>query len=524
MSSAQRPLVLAILDGWGIAAPGPGNAITNAQTPHWNRITDAASITELAASGEPVGLPKGVMGNSEVGHINIGSGRCVPQGVVVINESIADGTFATNDSLAKAVAHVKSSGGRIHLLGLLSDGSVHSSIVHLEALVEALNETATPFVIHAIGDGRDVPPSSMQQYLTRIEGFCSALGHDDAIASICGRFYAMDRDSRWERTQAAYNMLAGVTTSFDGVVPTQTSANATEALKAAYGRGETDEFVPPTLIGQARTVANGDVVIFFNFRPDRARQMTMAFTDAKFAHFTVQHFENFQFVTMTRYDEQLKNPILFGPRPQADTFGEIIAQAGLSQLRLAETEKYAHVTYFFNGGREDVFPGEDRELIPSDRSVSTYDLAPAMQAEKITDVVVADLAAHKHDVIVLNYANADMVGHTGKMAATVSSIQTLDGQLGRLYDAVMSANGILAITADHGNAEEKLDAKGNPLTAHTTNPVPFLLLARESLGKLESGGALGDIAPTLLPLLGLAVPQAMTGRPLLSPAVQPTSA
>lgn len=507
--NARGPLVLAILDGWGIAAPGAGNAITSAKTPHWNRMCAEGTVTELAASGEAVGLPKGVMGNSEVGHINIGSGRVVPQGVVVINDSIADGSFDRNQTLLDAVAHVKKSGGTIHLLGLLSDGSVHSSIVHLEALVETIHESGAPFVIHAIGDGRDVPPSSMQTYLDAIEGFCSALGCEDVIASICGRFYAMDRDCRWDRTQAAYDLLTG-----QGPAPF-TAPDAASALKAAYERGETDEFVQPTLIAAPRRVAGGDVVIFFNFRPDRARQMTQAFTATDFNEFPVAKLEHFMFATMTRYDEMFTNPILFGPRPQSDTFGEVAAKAGLRQLRLAETEKYAHVTYFFNGGREEVLPGEDRQLIASNRNVKTYDLAPEMRAQEITDYVVADLAAKKHDLIVLNYANADMVGHTGKLDATISSVQTLDTQLGRLYAAVTEAGGILAITADHGNAEEKLDARGNPLTAHTVNPVPFVLLGKNLPGTLGDGGALGDIAPTLLPLIGLEAPPVMTGRNLL---------
>lgn len=506
--SLQGPLVLAILDGWGVAPAGRGNAITSAQTPNWDRIVAASTNTELDASGEAVGLPKGVMGNSEVGHINIGSGRVVPQGLVVINESIKDGSFGLNATLQTAIEHVRETGGRIRFMGLLSDGRVHSSIVHLEALIATVAASEVPFVIDVFGDGRDVPPSSIQTYIDRIESYCATFGKRDVIASVSGRFYAMDRDKRWERTQAAYDLLTGAAVA-------HTAATAKEAVDAATARGETDEFILPTQIGASRPIVDGDVVVFYNFRPDRARQMTLAFTRPSFSDIPVKQFADVMFVSMTRYDEDFQNPILFGPRPQHDTFGECIARAGLTQLRLAETEKYAHVTYFFNGGREDVFSAEDRELIPSDRSVATYDLAPNMQAQAITDYVLADIAAKKHNVIIMNYANADMVGHTGKLDATIHSVEALDRELGRLYDAVLAAGGILAITADHGNAEEKIDKDGNALTAHTTNPVPFVIAASERLPALRVGGKLGDIAPTLLPLLGLTPPETMTGRGLL---------
>jgi 2,3-bisphosphoglycerate-independent phosphoglycerate mutase len=320
----------------------------------------------------------------------------------------------------------------------------------------------------------------------------------------------MDRDKRWERIEKAYAMLTGGEAHH--------AATASEALAAAYARDENDEFVLPTVVGQARPVADGDAVIFFNCRPDRGRELTLAFSDAHFNHFAVKHFSNLMFATMTRYEDEFPNPILFGPRPQSRTFGEIVAEGGLSQLRLAETEKYAHVTYFFNGGREAVFPDEDRVLIPSNRSVATYDLAPEMSASDITTTAVEDVARGHHNVIVMNYANADMVGHTGVWDATISALETLDQCLGRLDHAVRKAGGILAITADHGNAEEKLDAEGNVLTQHTTNPVPFMLISDPPLGTLLPGGRLGDIAPTLLPLLGLPVPPEMTGVNLLVPA------
>jgi len=500
--SRRPPLVLAILDGWGLRDDSHGNAIAKAELPNWQRLLERYPHTALEASGEAVGLPAGVMGNSEVGHINIGSGRIVPQGLVVIDAAVADGTFATNATLQACIAHVKASGGTLHLFGLLSDGRVHSSLDHLEALIDACGKAGTPFAIDAFLDGRDTPPRSAQTYLDRIGSYLDEHHSPGRFTSICGRYYAMDRDKRWERIDKAYAMLSGG--------EAQHAATASEALAAAYARDENDEFVLPTTIGQPKPVADGDAVIFFNFRPDRGRELTLTFSDKPFS--------NLMFATMTRYEDEFPNPILFGPRPQSRTFGEIVSEAGLSQLRLAETEKYAHVTYFFNGGREAVFPDEDRVLIPSNRSVATYDLAPEMSASDITSTAVEDVAQGHHDVIVMNYANADMVGHTGVWDATVSALETLDQCLGRLDHAVRKAGGVLAITADHGNAEEQLDANGNVLTAHTTNPVPFVLISDPPLGTLQSGGRLGDIAPTLLPLLGLHVPPEMTGTNLLAPA------
>jgi 2,3-bisphosphoglycerate-independent phosphoglycerate mutase len=325
----------------------------------------------------------------------------------------------------------------------------------------------------------------------------------------------MDRDKRWERVEKAYAALARGDAAHHA--PT-----ARAALAAAYARNENDEFVVPTIVGEPRPIRDGDAVIFFNFRPDRAREITLAFSDPAFKEFPVQHYANLRFATMTKYEEDFPNPVLFGPRPQHDTFGEVVARAGLRQLRLAETEKYAHVTYFFNGGREDVFAGEDRILIPSNRRVATYDLAPEMSAADVTSAAVEDLQLRRHDVIVMNYANADMVGHTGRWAPTISSVETLDVCLGRLEHAVIEAGGTLAITADHGNAEEKIDKDGNALTAHTTNPVPFIIIRETPIGRFTSAGKLGDVAPTLLPLLGLNVPAAMTGTNLLAPVAAPT--
>jgi 2,3-bisphosphoglycerate-independent phosphoglycerate mutase len=504
----KGPLVLAILDGWGTRAEAHGNAIAAAELPVWNALVATYPHSLLQASGEDVGLPPGVMGNSEVGHINIGSGRVVPQGVVVINEALLDGSVARNPTLLECIAHVERTGGRLHLLGLLSDGRVHSSIEHLFALIDAAAAANVPLAIHPFGDGRDVPPTSMGSYLDALEARLAAVHANGGIATLMGRYYAMDRDKRWDRTERAYRALAQG--KADHAAPT-----AREALAAAYDRGETDEFITPAIVGEPHPIADGDAAIFFNFRSDRARELTLAFSAPGFGEFPVHQYADFIFATMTKYEEDMTNPVLFGPRPQADTFGEIVAAAGLTQLRLAETEKYAHVTYFFNGGRETVFPREDRTLIPSDRSVATYDLAPEMRAGEITSAATEDVHDRAHDVIIMNYANADMVGHTGVFDATVSAVETLDVSLGRLAQAVLDADGILAITADHGNAEEKIDPKGNPLTAHTTNPVPLVLVSRPPyLGPLADG-ALGDIAPTLLPLLGLDVPPAMTGRNLL---------
>ena len=511
--SRRRPFVLAILDGWGESTNTYGNAILAADLPNWKRMLQSYPHTLLEASGEAVGLPPGVMGNSEVGHINIGSGRVVPQGVVVIDEEIASGTFGQNKTLRACIEHVQRTGGTIHLMGLVSDGKVHSSLDHVEALIDVIAQAGAPLAVDAFLDGRDTPPKSAGVYLDRLESHLALHNRADSISSIAGRYWAMDRDKRWDRTRRAYDMLANGDADYR--FPT-----AREALNAAYERGETDEFVVPTIVGEPRPVKDGDACIFFNFRPDRARQLTLAFSDPNFDHFPVHHFKGFIFATMTRYEENFPNSVLFGPRPQYNVFGEIVSNAGLTQLRLAETEKYAHVTYFFNGGREDVFPGEDRILIPSNRTVATYDLAPEMSAADITSAAVEDLTHRRHDVIVMNYANADMVGHTGVWDATISALETLDVALGRLENAVLNAGGLLAITADHGNAEEKLDADGNPLTAHTTNPVPFVLISERPAWTFTGEGKLGDVAPTLLPILGLPVPKEMTGDNLLdlSPA------
>ncbi len=495
-----RPIVICVLDGWGCRDELHGNAIAAARLPEWNALLERYPWTMLNASGEYVGLPKGIMGNSEVGHTNMGSGRVVAQGVTIIDEDIRSGAFTQNATLHACTEHVQRSGGTLHLMGLVSDGKVHSSLDHLFALVDAIQRAGANYAIHAFLDGRDVPPRSGRDYLGALQLKLDSLKSPAAIKTVIGRFYAMDRDNRPERTQAAFDAIAHARAQYDA--PT-----AQDALAAAYARGENDEFVKPTTIAGGLPVRSGDACIFFNFRPDRARQLTVAFNQAGY--------DDFLFATMTRYDETFPNPVLFGPRPQFDTFGEIVSKQGLRQLRLAETEKYAHVTYFFNGGREDVFENEDRKLIPSDRSVATYDLEPAMRAREITQYAVDSIAAGTYDVIVMNYANADMVGHTGKWEPTVEAVEMLDTCLGELARATLKAGGLLAITADHGNAEEKIDPQGNPLTAHTTNLVPLVLVAKDFTCTLKSGGKLGDVAPTLLHLAGLPVPAAMTGKDLI---------
>ena len=513
-----RPVILTVLDGWGCREEMHGNAIAAANLPHWHDLLQRYPHTTLQASGEAVGLPKGIMGNSEVGHMNLGSGRVVAQGVTLIDAAIASGEFARNETLRRAIGHAQRSGGTLHFMGLLSDGCVHSSILHLFALIDAAVAAKVPFAVHCFLDGRDTPPRSALEFVGRLEAKLAQCGRAGSIASVTGRYYAMDRDRRWERTQRAYELLANGQAE-------QRAGDASSAVREAYSRGENDEFVLPTIVAKPRPIDDGDAFVFFNFRPDRARQLMTAFNagttlyfDDGFGVFSTKRYADPFFATMTKYDETYTNPVLFGPRTQYDTFGEVLAREGLRQLRLAETEKYAHVTYFFNGGREDRFDGEDRTLVPSDRSVPTYDLAPAMRAVEITDAALRAIESRTYDAIVMNYANADMVGHTGKWERTIAAVETIDQCLGRLSEAALRANALLAITADHGNAEEKLDAAGNPLTAHTTNPVPFVLVADGLRGTLASGGKLGDVAPTLLSILGLPIPERMTGKNLFTPA------
>jgi 2,3-bisphosphoglycerate-independent phosphoglycerate mutase len=510
MSRRQGPLVLCVLDGFGLAPPGPSNAITLANAPTWNGWWEGAPRTMLSASGEDVGLPDRLMGNSEVGHLNLGAGRIVNQPITRITKSIREGTFYANEALVAACAHAAGRGGALHLLGLVSDGGVHSHLDHVRGFLElARRQGVARVFVHAFLDGRDTPPSSGRGYVARLEEMLREVGLG-RIATVSGRYYAMDRDQRWERVEQAWRALV-----LGEGVPSQ-SADA--AIAAAYAAGTTDEFVPPAVIGDAggplAVIEDGDAVLHFNFRPDRARELTRALTDPAFAAFARPRVpKDLAYVCLTRYDESLPLPVAFPPEDILDTLGDLYAAGGLRQLRLAETEKYAHVTYFFSGGREAALAGEERCLVPSPK-VATYDLDPAMSAVAVTDEAVRRLASDPLDLVVMNYANADMVGHTGVLPATIQAIEVLDGCLARLEAAVRARGGVLAITADHGNAEQMTDpVTGQPHTAHTTNPVPFVVLGADALHLEE--GLLADVAPTLLELVGLPRPAAMTGRSLL---------
>ncbi len=475
---------------------------------YYRSLEEQYPFTLLGAGGEAVGLPPGQQGNSEVGHLNLGCGRVVLQSTTRIDRAIETGDFEDNPALLGALAHVKRTGGTLHLLGLVSDGGVHSSLRHLEAAIVAAAGARVPIEIAAFLDGRDTPPRSAKTYLARVEAKCQEYGNA-SISMICGRYYAMDRDGRWERTQRAYDALV--------YGRARSAPTAAAGVDAAYARGEDDEFVAPTIVGPlAPIVKDGDACFFFNFRPDRARQLTRAFCDPAFDAFPVKRFADFTFIIMTRYDEAFDNPVMFGRVFETSTLGEIVSGAGLEQLRLAETEKYAHVTYFFSGGREEPFGLERRVLVPSAKEVGTYDKKPEMRAREITDAALEALASGRYALIVMNYANADMVGHTGKWPAILQALDVLDECLRRLVPAVLAAGGTLVLTADHGNAEEKIDRRtGGELTAHTANPVPLLLVRDGSPGALREGGRLADVAPTVCRLLGLTQPAAMTGRSLL---------
>ncbi|MDK2855625.1 MAG: 2,3-bisphosphoglycerate-independent phosphoglycerate mutase [Bacillota bacterium] len=511
VTGVSRPIVLIVMDGWGERGEREGNAVALAQTPNIDGYLKKYPHTLLGAAGEDVGLPAGQMGNSEVGHLNLGAGRIVYQELTRISRAIREGTFFTNPVLTEAMA--KARGQSLHLMGLLSDGGVHSHIEHLFAFLELAKRSGLGRVyVHAFLDGRDVPPACARRYLEELEKKCAELSIGE-IATISGRYYAMDRDRRWERTALAYRALV------HGQGETAPSAQA--ALEAAYARGETDEFVRPTVIlrqdGTPRgRIEDGDVVIFFNFRPDRARQLTRALIEADFAGFDRgPRVPRVHFVCLTQYDETFAAPVAFPPEELRDTLGEYLAAKGLKQLRIAETEKYAHVTFFFSGGEEKPFPGEERRLIPSPK-VATYDLKPEMSAYEVTDALLKELGEREYDLVVLNYANADMVGHTGSLEAAIRAVEAVDACVGRVVQAVLERGGAAIITADHGNAEEMIDpVTGEPHTAHTTNPVPFILVTPEPGRWGLRRGRLADVAPTILELLGLPRPEAMTGKSLL---------
>jgi len=510
---AVRPVVLVILDGFGCREASPDNAISRARKPNWDRLLATCPHTSIDASELAVGLPRGQMGNSEVGHLNIGAGRVVYQDYTRIDRAIETGEFARNPALAGAVATAKARGGALHVLGLLSPGGVHSHERHVAAMVDLAAAGGAPrILVHAFLDGRDTPPRSADASLAFMQDVCAR--HPGArIASIVGRYYAMDRDQRWERVAEAYDLLV------DGRAPFS-AATAQAGLAAAYARGESDEFVRATTVvepgGRPATIADGDVVVFMNFRADRAREITRALTEASFGGFPRRRRPDLAaFVCLTSYGEDFAPlPVAFAPQSVANGLGEYLASLGLTQLRIAETEKYAHVTYFFSGGVETPYPGEDRVLVPSPK-VATYDLKPEMSAFEVTDKLVAAITSGRYDAIVCNYANGDMVGHTGNLEAATQAIEALDACVGRVVAAARAAGGEVLITADHGNAEKMYDeATGQPHTAHTLNLVPLVYVGRPAT--VAQGGALEDIAPTLLAVLGLPQPSEMTGRSLLT--------
>jgi 2,3-bisphosphoglycerate-independent phosphoglycerate mutase len=512
-----RPVVLCILDGWGYRAEPADNAIALANTPNWDRFLAHYPHALLKTSGLAVGLPGGQMGNSEVGHMNLGAGRVVMQDLPRIDLAAADGALAANPNLLKAIEAVKASGGAFHLLGLLSPGGVHSHQDHLAALARIVAGHGVPVRVHAFLDGRDTPPSSALGFMERF--LADIAGQDVRVATVSGRYYALDRDKRWDRVQLAFDALVL------GQGPA--AADALSAIKAGYDAGQTDEFLLPTAIAGYAGMRDGDGLLMGNFRADRAREILEALVDPGFSGFSRAKTPDFAArLGLTEYSAHLNAFLtpLFPAESLSRILGEIVSEAGLTQLRIAETEKYAHVTFFFNGGREQVYPGEDRILIPSPK-VATYDLAPAMSAKEVTDRLVEAIDAGRHDVIVVNYANGDMVGHTGILAAAVAAVETVDACLGRLEAAVARMGGVLLVTADHGNAELMRDPEtGEPQTAHTTGPVGVVLAhAPAAIAGLRDG-RLADVAPTLLALLGLPQPAEMTGQSLLVLNPQPAIA
>ncbi len=502
----RRPVLLMILDGFGLSEKKEGNAIAAAKKPNIDRLFSTYPHSTLQASGMSVGLPAGQMGNSEVGHLNIGAGRIVYQDLTRITKSIKEGDFFSNPILIDAIENVKTKGSSLHLMGLLSDGGVHSHNTHLYALLKLAKKHGIRNVfIHAFLDGRDVPPKSALSYIADAEKRMKELGGE--FATISGRYFAMDRDKRWDRVEKAYNAMTGIG---------ETARSARQAVEKAYERGENDEFVTPTIILKnnepVSVISNNDSVIFFNFRSDRAREITRAFIDDDFNGFKRKIFPHTHFVCLTQYDETFKVPVAFPPDSLKNILADILSHHNLKQLRIAETEKYAHVTFFFNGGRETPVVGEERILVPSPK-VATYDHRPEMSAYPVTDEVVKAVSSGKFDIIILNYANLDMVGHTGIFEAAVKATEAVDKCVGKVFEAVSLAGGLLILTADHGNAEQMLDETGGIHTAHTCDPVPFLFC---DAGVKLRDGILADIAPTLLEVLGIEKPKEMTGTSLIS--------
>jgi 2,3-bisphosphoglycerate-independent phosphoglycerate mutase len=497
-------LALVILDGWGLAEPGPGNAISLARTPVFDRLWGEFPHTQLTAQGPDVGLPEGQMGNSEVGHLNLGAGAIVKQDLVRINDAIADGGFFEDEALVAACERARNSPrGRLHLLGLVSDGGVHSGWEHIEATIELATQEGVPDVVfHAFTDGRDTLPHGGRGYLAELERW---LKHAGRVATVSGRYYAMDRDTRWERTKLAYDAIVHA----EGLRAT----GSAEAIEVAYERGETDEFVKPTVIGEYDGVAAGDVGIFVNFRPDRARQLTRALAEPGFEQLSRSGGPPLDLTTMTEYRKGWPYPVAFPEARPQTTLAEVVAAAGGRQLHVAETEKYAHVTYFFNGGREQEVDGEERCLVDSPRDVPTYDHKPEMSARAAAGAFASRWREGEYRFGIVNFANPDMVGHTGVIPAAVAAVEAVDACLGDVVEAVLGSGGACIVTADHGNCDHMLEPDGSPNTAHSLNPVP-LIVTREGLA-LREGGILADVAPTALELLGIRQPEAMTGRSLI---------
>jgi 2,3-bisphosphoglycerate-independent phosphoglycerate mutase len=513
------PVVLAILDGWGFSADGPANAITAADTPVMDALWEAYPHTLIAASGGAVGLPDDQMGNSEVGHLTIGSGRVIRQELVRISQAVRDGSLAKIPVLNRLADTLQGNGGTLHLLGLCSDGGVHSHLEHLGGLLRwAADRGLSKVCVHVITDGRDTPPTSAPDYVTRLEQLLEEAGVGE-ITTLCGRYWAMDRDHRWERTEKAYRLLTE---------PAPISSQSPlEVLANSHANDISDEFLEPVRFGET-LVKSGDGIVCFNFRPDRVRQLIRALVCEEFDGFPRDRIDPLYVVTFTQYEQGLPVAVAFPPESLDGLLGQVVSEHGLRQFRTAETEKYPHVTYFMNGGIEQAFPGEDRHLVPSPR-VPTYDMAPAMSAEKLTESCIAAINKGIYSLVVINYANPDMVGHTGQIAATAEAITTVDRCVGKLLEATTRMGGTMLITADHGNAEVMRGPDGRPWTAHTTNPVPVILVEgekRQLAGhatdvKLREGGGLADIAPTLLAILGLPKPERMSGHSLILAAGSP---
>ncbi|MDP9200380.1 MAG: 2,3-bisphosphoglycerate-independent phosphoglycerate mutase [Gemmatimonadota bacterium] len=508
ITQRARPVALIVLDGWGYRPETDGNAIALAHTPTWDSLPGRGSRTLLEASGLRVGLPAGQMGNSEVGHLNLGAGRVVMQDLVRISSAIADGTFYTNPALVGACRQVKKNAGTLHLVGLIGSGGVHAIDTHLCALLDlAQREGVGKVAIHAFLDGRDTLPKSALGYMQELLDYIRKGGNPAKIASISGRYYAMDRDRRWDRTELAYRAIV------DGFGTAVT--DPLEAVRKAYELGKTDEFVLPVVVTEnGKPVApmhDGDAVICFNYRSDRMRQIVRALIDPKFDEFDVSKHPKVSVTTLTNYDKTFPVPVAFDPTSMERILAEVLSARGLCMLKTAETEKYPHVTYFFNGGVEHPYRCEHRVLVPSPK-VATYDLKPEMSAEGVTDALVKGISSGEHDFILCNYANADMVGHSGSIPATIKAVETVDQSLARVLKAAESAGTRLIVTADHGNAEMMIDPEtGGPHTAHTTNPVPFVVVDWEQEQRLRQGGALCDVAPTILSMLGIEQPPEMTG-------------